>query len=197
MTDLTVTDATLQTITVTPASPSTPLGFTRQFTATGNYSDSTTQDLTNSPDLTWSSDNPAHAIISNSPGTKGLASTNGTGTAVIKATVGTKSGQTTFTVSAATLTSIDVGPSSQSLGTCAWVSVTAEGTFSDTSMGDITNQPTVTFTSDDPTVLTVTNNGSPLWQMQAKAPGDADVVAYDSASGVMGLVSVHVTTTCP
>lgn len=199
MTDLTVTDATLQTITVTPASPSTPLGFTRQFTATGNYSDSTTQDLTNSNSLVWSSDNPAAAIISNSQGTKGLASTNGTGSAVIKATVGAKSGQTTFTVSAATLTAIDVGPSGQTLSVCGnWTTVTANGTFSDATMGDVTSQ--VTFTSDDTTVLTVANTGTqlaPVFQMKPKGMGDADVVAFDPNSGVMGLVSVHVTVDCP
>jgi hypothetical protein len=37
---LTVTAATLQSIAVTPASPSIAKGLTQQFTATGTYSDS-------------------------------------------------------------------------------------------------------------------------------------------------------------
>lgn len=37
---------TLSSIAVTPAGPSIPLGSTQQFTATGNYSDGSTQNLT-------------------------------------------------------------------------------------------------------------------------------------------------------
>ena len=43
---LTVTAATLQSIAVTPANPSIAKGLTQQFTATGTYSDSSTQNLT-------------------------------------------------------------------------------------------------------------------------------------------------------
>ena len=42
---LTVTPPTLQSITVAPAAPSIEAGQTQQFTATGNYSDSSTQQL--------------------------------------------------------------------------------------------------------------------------------------------------------
>ncbi len=45
-TSLTVTAATLQSIAVTPANPSIAKGATQQFTATGTYSDGTTQNLT-------------------------------------------------------------------------------------------------------------------------------------------------------
>src|SRR5260370_21755901 len=43
---LTVSNATLNSITVTPANPSAPLGRSVQFTATGNYSDGTHHNLT-------------------------------------------------------------------------------------------------------------------------------------------------------
>src|SRR5262249_56712675 len=43
---LTVTAAALQSIAVTPANPSVAKGLTQQFTATGTYSDSSTQNLT-------------------------------------------------------------------------------------------------------------------------------------------------------
>src|SRR5207237_6636066 len=48
---LTVSAAVLQSIGVTPANPSVPKGLTQQFTATGTYSDSSTQDLTTQ--VTW------------------------------------------------------------------------------------------------------------------------------------------------
>ncbi|MGH9725943.1 MAG: Ig-like domain-containing protein, partial [Candidatus Acidiferrales bacterium] len=53
---------TLQSISVTPANPSIAKGTTKQLTATGTYSDNSTQDLTAS--VTWSSDTPGVATVS-------------------------------------------------------------------------------------------------------------------------------------
>src|SRR3984957_18151434 len=54
-TTLTVTSATLVSIAVTPPNPSTANGLTRSFTATGTYTDLSTQNLTTQ--VTWSSAN--------------------------------------------------------------------------------------------------------------------------------------------
>src|SRR5262249_56017516 len=54
-TNLTVVDAVLVSIEVTPTNPSLPVGGTQQLIATGIFSDDSTLDLTN--DATWSSDN--------------------------------------------------------------------------------------------------------------------------------------------
>ncbi|MGA2160531.1 MAG: Ig-like domain-containing protein, partial [Dehalococcoidia bacterium] len=61
---LTVGSATLSSIAVTPANPNVTGGATQQFTATGTFSDGTTQDITSS--VTWTSSNPAAATISTS-----------------------------------------------------------------------------------------------------------------------------------
>ena len=59
---LTVTvPPTLQSIDVTPTDASIDEGQTQQYTATGNYSDSGTQDLTNS--VTWNSSDSLVATI--------------------------------------------------------------------------------------------------------------------------------------
>ena len=60
---LTVTAAgvTLQSIAVTPASPSILVGNTQQFTATGSYSDNSTKNITTS--VTWKSSNAVFATI--------------------------------------------------------------------------------------------------------------------------------------
>ena len=57
------TTATLVSIAVTPKNPSVALGTMQQFTATGTYSDGSTQNLTTT--ATWASSNPAVASISN------------------------------------------------------------------------------------------------------------------------------------
>src|SRR5262249_2218351 len=69
-TTLTVTAAVLMSIAVTPANPSIALGRTQQFTATGTYSDNSTQDLTAS--ITWSpsstpSPHAAHSLPQRRP----------------------------------------------------------------------------------------------------------------------------------
>lgn len=85
---------TLTSIAVTPATPSVFIGGTRQFTATGTYSDSTTADITTS--VTWSSSNAAVATI----GSTGLATGVAVGTTTITATLGV-SGTTTLTTTQA------------------------------------------------------------------------------------------------
>jgi len=61
-TTLTVTAAVLTSITVTPASTSVAVGNTAPYTATGHYSDGTTQNLTNT--ATWTSSDTTIATIS-------------------------------------------------------------------------------------------------------------------------------------
>jgi hypothetical protein len=93
---LTVIPAVLESIAVTPANPSIAKGKTLQFTATGTYSDKTTKSLTTQ--VTWASSNTAVATISNTTGSRGLATAVGTGTTTISATVSGVKGKTVLTV---------------------------------------------------------------------------------------------------
>jgi hypothetical protein len=88
--------AVLTSIAVTPTNPTIATGRTEQFTATGTYSDTTTQNLTTS--VTWSSSNTSVATVSSASGTNGLASAVAAGTAMVTATSGNISGTTTLTV---------------------------------------------------------------------------------------------------
>jgi len=108
-TNLTVTPAILTSITITPLNPPVPVGGTQQFTATGTFTDGTTQNLTSS--ATWSSSNPAIATVSNT----GLGNGLGQGTATISAQYGSVTGTDNFTVTAAVLSSITVTPSNPSI----------------------------------------------------------------------------------
>ncbi|HXQ44795.1 MAG TPA: Ig-like domain-containing protein, partial [Acidimicrobiales bacterium] len=80
---LTVLPAVLLSITVAPTVASVPAGQTQQFTATGYYSDLSTQNLTDS--VTWSTSGAA-ATISNATGSQGLATGVSTGVVTITAT---------------------------------------------------------------------------------------------------------------
>jgi hypothetical protein len=86
----------LQSIAVTPFTATIGLGQTQQFTATGMYSDGSTQDLTTS--VTWALDNTAAATISNASGSQGLSSAAAYGSAEVTATSGSISGAGALTV---------------------------------------------------------------------------------------------------
>jgi hypothetical protein len=90
-TTLTVSNATLTTITVTPLSADIALGTSQQFTATGNYTDGP-HDLTNQ--ATWTSSNVGTAVVNSA----GVAISAATGTTTIKAAMGTVNGTATLTV---------------------------------------------------------------------------------------------------
>jgi uncharacterized protein YjdB len=94
-TTLTVSAPTLVSIAVTPEAPFILLGGTQQFAATGTYSDKSTQDLTTS--VTWASETPKVATISNAAGSQGSATGVGVGTSTITATLGVI-GSTVLTV---------------------------------------------------------------------------------------------------
>jgi hypothetical protein len=96
-TNLNVAPVTLVSIAVTPASPSIANGQTEQFTATGTYNNGSTQNISTS--VEWQSGNTNVARITNGQ-SGGLASTFGTGTAKISATLGLVSGSTNLTVTA-------------------------------------------------------------------------------------------------
>jgi len=146
---LTVTAATLQSIAVSPTSPSIAKGLTVQFTATGTYTDSSTQNITTS--VTWASATGAVATIGTSTG---LASGAGVGTSQITATQGTiVSPAITLTVTAPTLQSIAVTPGSPSIAKGLTEQFTAMGTYSDGSTQNITTS--VTWASAAASVATI------------------------------------------
>jgi trimeric autotransporter adhesin len=152
-TGLTVTPAALVSIAVIPANSSIANGMSQQFAATGTYTDKSTQPLTAA--VSWSSSDTTVAAISNASGSNGLASSAGQGMVTITATLGTVSGSTALTVTAATLVSIAVTPISPSIADRSSQQFTATGTYTDNSTQNLT--ASVMWTSSDPTIASVSN----------------------------------------
>jgi CxxC motif-containing protein (DUF1111 family)/uncharacterized protein YjdB len=179
MTQLTITAATLQSIAVTPANPSLALGTPQQFTATGTFSDGSTQNLTSS--ASWTSLNPSVAIIT----ATGLASSAGVGTSTIVATSGSISGSTTLTFFSAqpTLVSITVTPSNASIALGTSQQFTATGLYTDGSTLNLTAQ--VNWASSSPNV-TISNGVA-----TTVAQGSATITA--TLGSISGFTSLTVT----
>ncbi len=89
---LTVTNASIVSVSIAPASASITLGSSQQFTATGNFNDGSAQDI--SAIALWKSSDPAIAVVSKT----GLATSAGRGTVNISATFKSKTATSTLTV---------------------------------------------------------------------------------------------------
>jgi hypothetical protein len=187
-TTLTVTAPALTTISVTPANPSIPKGTTEQFTATGTYSDGSTQDLTTT--AAWASSNTSVATVSNLSGSQGLATGQGLGSAVISATSGSIQGSTTLTVAAPALTGVFVIHANPSIPQGTTEQFTALGTYSDNSTQDLTT--IATWASSNTPVATVSNaSGS---QGLAKGQGVGSAVISATSGSKQGSTTL---TVCP
>jgi len=94
----TIIIATLTSISVTPVNPTVQVGATQQFTATGTYSDSGTQNITGS--VAWASSNTSVVTITSA----GLATGMNPGSTIISATLSGITGNTGVTVQSLPLT---------------------------------------------------------------------------------------------
>jgi uncharacterized protein YjdB len=193
-TSLSVTNATLVSLAVTPPDAQIAQGTTQQYTATGTFSDASTQNLTTS--VTWSSSNTTVATISNTAGTQGLATGNTAGTTTITATSGSVSGTAYLNVTNATLVSIAVTPANPSVGVGATKQFIATGTYSDSSQQNITSS--VTWSSSNTGIATISNvAGSNGLATGVSVGGPITITAtMGSVSGSTGLtvISVPLTT---
>lgn len=154
---LTVTNALLASITVTPAGSAIPPGGSSQFAATGNFSDGTSSDLTSS--VLWSSSSTAVATISDTPGSQGLATSTGTGITRISAAYNSLLDSTTLTVQDQ-LVSLAVAPPSALLVPDTTQQFTATGTYLSGVQQDLTNQ--AAWTSSNPAVAVINSSGLAL-----------------------------------
>lgn len=146
---LTVTPAALESLTVSGPS-SIAKGTSADFSATGRFSDNSTQDLTTQ--VEWSVD-PADAATFDG----GRLTSVLNGTVTVTATLGEVSDDAPLEITAATITSLQVRTAVDGAEPLAYVNQTvslqAVATYTDTTTQDVTGD--AVWTTDDPTVATV------------------------------------------
>jgi hypothetical protein len=178
-TTLTVNPA-LVSIVVAPGSPAISAGTTLSFTATGHYSNNTTQDLTAS--ATWSSS----ATIVASIDSAGLASSVTQGSTTITATFGTTSGSTALTVGPP-LNAIAVTPVNP-IQVGATAQFTAIGIFSDGSTQNLSTSFTPPNWTSGSAIATI----DPVSGLATGvAPGEANIFA--TLGAITGSTPLYVT----
>ena len=142
----------LNSIFITPTSSSIPVGVAQQYSATGNYSDGGTKDLTTQ--VVWTSSNPGVATID----AAGFATAVAPGSTAITAIQGNiASASVTLIVNSATLTIITVSPSTPTVVSGTTQQFAANGSYSDATGFNITRQ--VTWRTSNTGVATVSSSG--------------------------------------
>lgn len=156
-TTLTVSPAVLVSLAVTPLDPSFfSSGRTRQFIATGTFSDGSTGDVTEQ--VTWTSSNPAIAAVSNTAGTRGLLQgTTGVGPVTVQAAAGAVVASTVVTINSDPLVRL-LGEQNFPVGQGAQAMVT--GDFNADGILDI-----VTGNVNDDNVSVLIGNGDGTFQV--------------------------------
>jgi uncharacterized protein YjdB len=173
---LTVSTATITSISVTPSTAEMAPNTMLSCVATATLSDGTTQVITDN--VTWSSSDPAVASVDNAGNVSAVAG----GSATISAQFGAVTGTSAIVVNQ--LTAIQVSPSTASIPAQTGVAFTALGTFADGKTQDLTDF--AFWTSSAPSVATVfTGNATGL------TPGTSTIVAL--FNGQAGTAQLTVT----
>jgi hypothetical protein len=177
---LAVSSATLSSITLTTPLSKLGEGTTMQLTATGKFSDNTTQDLTKA--VTWKS---SGSVISVSK--VGLVIANIPGSATVTATLDGVSATTpTLQVNAVTISSVTIAPATASIAPGTTQQFTATAVFGDGTKQDITSL--VQWSSSDPSTATIRDFGANAGLATALAAGTANI------SAVFGSVNASTST---
>src|SRR5262249_20103817 len=147
---LSVSSATLLSISIAPPAPVLANGTAVQMSATGLYTDGSSQDLT--VDITWSTDDASIAFSDTVPG---LLLAQGVGSGTVTAALGGVSAITPARVTDATLTSLSISPAAPTFPVGTSISLTARGFYSDGSSQDLSSL--VSWASADEATIAVSN----------------------------------------
>ncbi|HEY6620955.1 MAG TPA: Ig-like domain-containing protein [Steroidobacteraceae bacterium] len=179
----------LASINVTPPGPQVAAGGTAQLTATGTYTDGSTQNL--SPAATWVTSAPSVATVAAGLVSCSASATAG-GSATISATgataTGTTTGSTTVTCLAPVLQSITIAPTQLTLPTGGTAQLMATGNFSSGPGQPLTNN--VQWSSSVSSVATVSAMGLVTCTAGATMNGSSTITATS------GTISASVGVTC-
>jgi predicted transport protein len=175
-TSLTVNAANLESISISPANSSAAAGVNVFFTATGQFNDGGTRNITQQ--VTWTSSNTA--IVSVGANT-GAGSTLTPGTVTITATLGPVAGSTSVTVTNAKIVSISITPATPTIPTGGHIHFTATGVFDDSSTADLT--PSSAWSSNNTGVATVGSSSGSFGNAVGVSAGNATINATFTANG--------------
>ncbi len=178
-------NVTIVSITVTGVA-TIGAGNTTNYLASAIYSDGTSSDITTQ--ATWSLSSSVNASISDATGSKGFLTAVNAGSVTVQATYAGSTGSKAVTISAITVSSIVVSPSSKSIIAGTTTQFTATATYSDGSTGDVTNS--AVWSSSSTSVAGVNTSSSTGGLTQGISSGSSTITA--TTGGKSGSASLTV-----
>lgn len=154
-TTLTVTEAQLVSISISPAAVSLTAGAVQRFSAQGIYSDGTSRSVT--MQATWQSSAPMVAQVSSNGRTRGEATALSIGVATISATFQGVTGTAQLTVTSAQIASIQITPFAPMMVIGSQLQLQAVAVFTDGTSMDVTTR--ATWVSSAPGIAQVSTGG--------------------------------------
>jgi hypothetical protein len=170
---LTVSNANLLSISVTPAGAAVPLATSQQFVANGSFDDGTQQDI--SETANWTSSSPTIARIRS----LGVVTGIGLGSTMITANSGAVNGTASATVDASSVSALNIIPAGK-IADLTNYQMRAVAVFKDGSSLDVTHTPGIAWSSSNPAVASI---GGSTGLALATGPGTATISASLGQSG--------------
>jgi len=165
-----VTNAVLESISMTPVSATIAAGLNQQYQLTATFSDSSKKNVTTISQ--WQSSDTAVATIS----TLGLATSSIQGETIIQGSYQGKTATSSLIVTTANLTALQITPQNptEPLGTTGQFSAIAF--YSDSTSHDVTQE--VTWSSNDENTVSIITNGVTGGYASADTVGNTQITAH-------------------
>lgn len=178
--DVTVRDARLMSLLVSPGMASVPVNGALQLSAMGHFSDGSDSDLTRA--VAWNS-----SAVTFTVDASGLAVAKSAGAATLTASLDGQESTAVLTAVDTAPTQLTFMPGSLTLGLRATASLRVVATFADGSTSDVTSQST--FSSSAPAIAAVSSSGV-RGVVSGLSAGSASVVAWFGSRSVSAPVTV-------
>lgn len=174
---LTVTNATLSSLRLSPGPTLISKGIDLAFKAYGTFSDGNEYEMTN--EVTWASSNSSYAELSNAADSAGIMTNEYAGSSTVgfsvTATSGSINGSSAIIITPATLTNLVITPGTVTTGSYSEVQMYAYGQFSDGASTDLTD--IVSWSSDTASVAVISNADQAHGILSALTEGTANLHA--------------------
>jgi uncharacterized protein YjdB len=186
---VTVVAAKITSISVTPSAFTMAVNDTQQYQAVAIFDNGTSQNVTGQ--ATWTSSDVTIAGVSNGfgGGGRGTVTALKAGTVTISAAYMSVTGSTTLTVSAATVTSIQITPTNPTVLVNGGLNFVATVIYSDFTSANVTGE--ATWTSSMASVASVSNGFGSRGRATGLASGTTTITA--TYMGAMGSTTLTVT----
>jgi hypothetical protein len=174
---LTVSNANLVSISVTPAGSTVPLATSQQFVANGSFDDGTQENISGT--VNWTSFSPTIAHVSS----VGVVTGAGLGNTTITASSGAVNGTASASVDASSVAALNILPSAKIANLTSY-QMRAVAVLKDGSSLDVTQTPGIVWSSSNSAVASI---GASTGLALATGPGTATISAGLGQSGSTSL----------